>query len=174
MLRDKTFLAVVPARGGSKRLPNKNIKELGGLPLVSWSIDAAKQSRYVDSVVVTSDDLSILSIATKENVNVIKRPTHLAGDKSKTVDVLLHALEKTPDSFDYLILLQPTSPLRKAEHIDQAIEMMFEIGAESVVSVCESEHSPMWSNVLPNNGSMKDFVRPEQVNVRSQDLDQYY
>lgn len=173
MLNGKTFLAIIPARGGSKRLPRKNVLDLNGKPLIAWSIEAGLNSKYIDKVVVSSDDDEILSISKKFGAETIKRPDELASDTATTFDAIKHTIDNL-DRVDYIILLQPTSPLRDAKHIDEAIELLERKNADAVVSVCEMEHSPLWSNTLPNNGSMKGFLRDEILNKRSQDLEKYY
>ena len=173
MYKDKTFLAVIPARGGSKRLPRKNVLDLHGKPLIAWSIEAGLKSKYIDKVVVTSDDAEILDISKKFGAETIKRPDELASDTATTFDVIKHVMENI-ERHDYIVLLQPTSPLRNEKHIDEAIELLEVKNADSIVSVCEMDHNPLWSNVLPKNGSMKGFLRDEVLNKRSQDLEKYY
>ncbi|WP_457564272.1 acylneuraminate cytidylyltransferase family protein [Caminibacter sp.] len=173
MYKGKTFLAIIPARGGSKRLTRKNILPLNGKPLITYTIEAAKKSEYIDEIVVTSDDEEILDIAKKENVKIIKRPDFLATDTASSIDVLIHAIENMP-KFDYIILLQPTSPLRNENHIDEAIELLDKKNADAVVSVCEMEHSPLWSNTIPENLDMSGFLRDEVKGKRSQDLPKFY
>jgi CMP-N,N'-diacetyllegionaminic acid synthase len=171
--KKESFLAIIPARGGSKRLPRKNILDLAGKPLIEWSIEAGLKSKYIDKVVLTSEDAEILSIAKDIGVDVIDRPVQLSTDSSTSFDVVKHAVE-TIEKYDYIILLQPTSPLRNEKHIDEAVELLIEKNADSVVSVCEVDHSPLWSNTLPDDGSMKDFLRPEVAGKRSQDFEKYY
>lgn len=174
MLGDKTFLAVIPARGGSKRVPRKNALLLGDKPLIAWSIEAAKKSRYIDTVVVSSDDDEILSIAKEFGADMLKRPKELATDSATTFDTIVHVIENMEKSYEYIVLLQPTSPLRESIDIDEAIEMLEQKGADGVVSVCEMEHSPLWSNTLPDDMSMQNFLKDEVINKRSQDLQKYY
>jgi len=173
MLNGKTFLAIIPARGGSKRLPRKNVLELAGKPLITWTIEAALKSKYIDKVVVTSDDQEILGISEKQGADVVKRPDELASDTATTIDVVNHVVENIKE-YNYIVLLQPTSPLRNEKHIDEAITLLEAKSADAIVSVCEMEHSPLWSNVLPENGSMKDFLSDEVKNKRSQDLEAYF
>ena len=116
MHQNKTFLAIIPARGGSKRLPRKNILDLSGRPMISWSIDAGLKSKYIDKVVVSSDDDEILDIAKKFKAETVKRPGELASDIATSNDVVKHALENI-EEHDYIVLLQPTSPLRNCKHI---------------------------------------------------------
>ncbi|NCD13046.1 MAG: acylneuraminate cytidylyltransferase family protein [Epsilonproteobacteria bacterium] len=173
MLNGKTFLAIIPARGGSKRLPRKNVLEIGGKPLIAWSIDAAIKSSYIDKVIVTSDDAEILEIAQHYGADIVKRPIELAKDTATTYDAIKHTVDNV-EKYDYIILLQPTSPLRNEQHIDEAINLLHVKQADAIVSVCKMEHSPLWSNVLPEDGDMSFFIRDEIKNRRSQDLSDYY
>ncbi|WP_297443255.1 acylneuraminate cytidylyltransferase family protein [Sulfurimonas sp.] len=174
MLHKKTFLAVIPARGGSKRLPRKNVLDLAGKPLISWSIEAAKKSKYIDEVIVSSDDDEILGIAHSLDVTALKRPAILSTDTATTLEVIQHLIKNFEKQYTHLILLQPTSPLRESEDIDKAIELLDKKNADAVVSVCEMEHSPLWSNTLPKDNSMTTFLNKEILNKRSQDLETYY
>jgi len=173
MYKDKTFLAIIPARGGSKRLPRKNILDLCGKPLIAWSIEAGLKSQYIDKVVVTSDDDEILAISKKYGADIINRPDELASDTSTTFDAIKHTIDNL-NTYDYVVLLQPTSPLRDEMHIDEAIELLESKNTDAIVSVCEMDHSPLWSNTLPDDGSMSNFMRDEVLNKRSQDLEKYY
>ncbi len=170
---NKTFLAIIPARGGSKRLPRKNLLDLCGKPLIAWSIEAALKSKYISKVIVSSDDEEILNIAKEYKADFIKRPDELASDTATTFDALKHTL-KNVGKYDYVVLLQPTSPLRTEKHIDEAIELLKEKNADAIISVCEMEHSPLWSNTLDENLDMSNFSRDEVLNKRSQDLPKYY
>lgn len=174
MIEGKRVLALITARGGSKRLPRKNIIELAGKPLIAWTIEAARKSRYVDSIVVSTDDDEIAQISERFGAQIpFRRPDALASDTASSNEVILHALSVLKNEFDLLVLLQPTSPLRTAKHIDESLEELFLKGAEGVISVAPCEHSPLWSNTLPESGSMNNFIR-SNVNTRSQDLDKYY
>lgn len=173
MYKEKTFLAIIPARGGSKRLPRKNVLDLAGKPLISWSIEAGLKSKYIDTVVVSSDDDEILNISTKFGANIIKRPVELANDTATTFDAIKHTIENI-ENYDYIVLLQPTSPLRTEKHINEAIELLQTKNADAIVSVCEMDHSPLWSNTLEKSLSMEGFLRDEVLNTRSQDLEKYY
>lgn len=174
MLNGKTFLAIIPARGGSKRLPRKNVLDLAGKPLIAWTIGAALKSRYIDEVLVTSDDNEILEVSQKLGANIIERPSELASDTATTFDAIQHAIENTKKTYNYVILLQATSPLRHSEHINEAIELLEKENANAIISVCEMEHSPLWSNTLPEDGKMTNFLREDIQNKRSQDLEVYY
>ncbi|ENX3946834.1 acylneuraminate cytidylyltransferase family protein [Photobacterium damselae] len=174
MINGKRILAFIPARGGSKRLPRKNVLPLAGKPLIGWSIEAAQQSKYIDNIFVSTDDPEIASIAEQFNVKVPElRPYELASDTASTESVMIYTLEKFGQQDDIIVLLQPTSPLRTARHIDEALEFFIEKQAFSVVSVTPCEHPPLWTNTLPEDMSMGEFVRPEALH-RSQDLSKYY
>ena len=173
MNKNKTFLAIIPARGGSKRLPRKNVLDLCGKPLIAWSIEAGLKSKYIDKLIVTSDDEDILSISEKYGSDIIKRPEELSNDTATTFDALKHTIDNL-EKYDYIVLLQPTSPLRNEKHLDEAIELLEEKNADAIVSVCEMDHSPLWCNTLPENGSMQNFLKEEVLNKRSQDLDKYF
>ena len=173
MHKGKTYLAIIPARGGSKRLPRKNLLDLNGKPLVAWSIEAGLNSKYIDNIVVTSDDADILNIAEDYGVLSINRPIELSSDTATTFDAVEHAI-KNIKYYDYIVLLQPTSPLRTEWHIDKAIEFLIHKEADAVVSVCEMDHSPLWSSTLDDTLSMTEFLSKSVKNKRSQDLDSYY
>jgi len=170
---DKTFLAIIPARGGSKRLPRKNILDLAGKPLIAWSIEAGLKSNYIDKVIMTSDDNEILDIAKQFESDTIQRPDELANDTATTFDTIKHVIDNV-ERYDYIVLLQPTSPLRSDKDIDEAIELLERKNANAVVSVCEMDHSPLWSSTLDDSLSMSGFLRDEVLNKRSQDLEKYY
>ncbi len=173
MYKDKTFLAIIPARGGSKRLPRKNILDLAGKPLIAWSIEAGLNSQYLDKVIVSSDDDEILNVAKKYGSDIIKRPDLLASDTATSFDTIEHTI-KNLKSYDYTILFQPTSPLRTSRHLDEAIELMMSKNTDAVISVTEMDHSPLWSNTLPDDGSMSGFLKDEVLGKRSQDLPTYH
>lgn len=178
MYNKKSILAVITARKGSKRLPSKNTLDLCGKPLFIWTIDEALKSKYIDTIIVSTDDKNIINLS--KNYNGVEvpfvRPDFLSTDSSTSTDVILHALEYYKSigiNFDYVLLLQPTSPLRKSIDIDFSInELSKEV--KSVVSVCETNHSPLWSNILPADKSMKNFLSKDILNLRSQDLPKYY
>ena len=179
MINNKTFLAIIPARGGSKRLPKKNILDLAGKPLISWSISAAIKSKYIDKVMVTTDSDEIMEVARKYGAEVpFKRPDYLSNDTAIRPDVIKHTIDfyqnENQEYFDYIIFLQPTSPLRNETHIDKAIEYMFEKNADAIVSVCEVEHPVQWSGVLPDNKDMSDFLNEIDIKSRSQDFPSYF
>lgn len=170
MLAGKKVIAIIPARGGSKRLPRKNILPLGGKPLIGWTIEAAQNSTYVDEIFISTDDQEIADVASQFGIITPElRPEELSTDTTTTQSVLFYTLERYGKDADIVVLLQPTSPFRTSDHIDQAIESLVEKSAFSVVSVTPCEHPPQWSNTLPDNYSMKDFLRLGD-GKRSQDL----
>jgi N-acylneuraminate cytidylyltransferase len=167
-------LAIIPARGGSKGLPGKNIRPLRGKPLIGWSLDAAWSSRYVSEIVVSSDDPEILSVAQGlgDHVSLV-RPAELARDDSSSIDVVLQVLDTLPD-YDWVVLLQPTSPLRTAADIDAALEQCWATGAPACVSVSVSVDSPWWMFGINAQGRLHAFLPPEQRPMRRQDLPELY
>lgn len=177
MINGKRVLAIIPARAGSKRLINKNILPLHGQPVIAWSIMAAKQSQYIDDVLVSTDCEQIASISRDYGAWLpFMRSAALATDTATSADVILSTLAQLQSlAYDYeiVLILQPTSPLRQAWHIDQALALMQTKEALGVVSVTQCEHSPLWSNTLAEDGNMAGFIN-QQANQRSQDLSPYY
>jgi len=179
MYKEKTFLAVIPARIGSKRLAKKNILDLSGKPLVAWTIESAVKSKYLDEVVVSTDSEDVALVAKKYGAKVpFLRPLEFSTDTASTYSVAKHCIDfydkELRKKFDYIILLQPTSPLRKHNEIDNAIEYLIKKQADAVISVTEVDHSPMWVNTLPSSLSMKNFTNEKKLNNRSQDIEKFY
>jgi len=180
MYKGKNILGLIPARGGSKGLPRKNIIPLLGKPLIAWTIEQALASKYLDKVVVSTDDEEITKISKKYGAEVpFMRPKELAKDNTKGIDVVLHAINWLKENdkrkqYNLIMLLQPTSPLRKSEDIDKAIELLFLKEAKAIVSVCEVDHHPLWSNTLPEGGCMKNFIKQEIINKNRQELPIFY
>ena len=178
MYKGKNILGLIPARGGSKGLPRKNIKPLLGKPLIAWTIEQALASKYLDKVIVSTDDKEIAEVSKKYSAEVpFIRPKELAEDDTKGINVILHVInwiEKNNKKYDLIILLQPTSPLRTSENIDNAISLFFLKKANAIVSVCEVDHHPLWTNTLPEDGCMKDFIKPEITNKNRQELPKCY
>ena len=161
MYNNKKILAIIPARGGSKGLPRKNIKVLVGKPLIAWTIEEAKGSKYIDKIVVSTEDKEIAEIAKKYGAEVpFMRPRELAEDKTPTMDVLLHIvnqLEKRGEHYDFLALLEPTSPLRDISDIDDCIKLLIDNQkAKAIVSVAKLESAHPDFNVVINN---EGFIR---------------
>lgn len=178
MYKGRTILGLIPARGGSKGFPRKNIGQLLGKPLIAWVIEGALASKYLDRLIVSTDDDEIVEISKKYGAEVpFMRPKELATDEAIRIDVVSHTInwiQKNNKFYDLLMLLQPTSPLRTSEDIDRAIELLFSKKAKAVVSVCEAEHHPYWSNTLPKNGCMENFIKPEIMSKNRQQLPLFY
>lgn len=177
MIDNNRVIALILARGGSKRLPRKNILLLKDKPLIAWTIESAQKSKFVDRVIVNSDDDEIIAIAQKYNAEVpYKRPAELATDTTTSSEVILHAISELKLSQDktIIILLQPTSPFRTSQDIDEVLSLLVNNNADGVVSVCKCSHSPIWSNTLPKNLSMGSFIQEQYQNKRGQDLPIYY
>jgi CMP-N,N'-diacetyllegionaminic acid synthase len=134
-----SVLALIPARGGSKGIPRKNLAPLDGRPLLAWTVDAALRSRVVTRTVVSTEDAEIAAAARELGAEVLARPPELAADDTPMQPVIAHALAEL-EAPDVLVLLQPTSPLRRAEHVDEAVDLLLATGADSVVSVVEVPH----------------------------------
>jgi len=173
---NQKILAIIPARGGSKGIPRKNIRLLAGKPLIAYSIETALKSRYIDKVVVSTDDEEIAEIAKKYGAQVIKRPGKLARDKSPTLDTIKHVLETLEKNENYIpniiILLQPTSPLRSTEDINNAIELFLNEDCESVVGVCENVN--LYWSFRVEDGHMKPIFGKKYLKMRRQDLPRIY
>ena len=175
MLGDKRILAVIPARGGSKGIPGKNIKMLAGKPLLAWTIEAAKGSRYIDRLILSSDDKDIISVALEYGCEVpFVRPANLAQDDTPGIAPVLHALEVLEEKFDYVVLLQPTSPLRQTEDIDACIEKCLEEQAMSCVTVSEVKENPNWMFTLEEGLYLKRLLSEGGKYKRRQDCPTYY
>lgn len=178
MYKGKTILVLIPARGGSKGVPRKNIRLLLDKPLIAYTIETALEIDFLDKVIVSTDDLEIAQISREYGAEVpFLRPYELATDEAKSIDVILHAMdwmEKEHGAFNLILLLQPTSPFRNREDIKAALDIFFEKNAKAVVSVCEAEHSPLWMNTLNDDLNMKDFIRKDILNKNRQELGKYY
>ena len=175
---DKEILAIIAARGGSKGLPGKNIRELCGKPLISYTIEAAKEAKYITRVVVSTDDDDIARVSKESGADIpCMRPDELATDNASSIDAVLHMVNylKEVENYnpEFIVLLQPTSPLRNSKHIDEAIKKLLETNMDAIVSVCESEVSPYWSNVF-NEDKLEYFIEEGKKITRRQDLPKVY
>lgn len=167
-------LALIPARGGSKGVPGKNIRDVAGRPLIAWTIEAARQATCTDRVVVSSDDAAILAVARAWGAEVpFVRPPELARDETPGIDVVLHALACLPD-VEWVVLLQPTSPLRTAQDIDAAVARCREAGAPACVSVTEAQTPPWWMFRLSAEGRLQSFLPDRERPQRRQDAPPLY
>ncbi len=170
MTQRPRVLGIIPARGGSKGVPRKNILTAGGKPLIAWTIEAGLRAQCVTRLIVSSDDDAIIQVARQHACDVpFKRPAELATDAASSVDVVLHALQHCPD-FDYVLLLQPTSPLRTAADIDGTFALLQQRQSASCVSVCPVEETPYWMYHVASSGAMKRVLEPPDHAHRRQDL----
>jgi CMP-N-acetylneuraminic acid synthetase len=169
-------LAIIPARAGSKRLKNKNLKKLGGSSLIERTVSTALQANLFDRVIVSTDSEEIADLATRSGAEVpYLRPTALAEDDSSPVDVGIELINSlSAQSYTTLTWLQPTSPFRTSADIVAAHEIYRERGANCVISVCECEHSPLWATQLPDTDNLHAFIDAEALRKRSQDLPPYF
>lgn len=170
-------IAVITARSGSKGLKDKNIKLLDGKPLMAYTIEAAKRSGCFDCIHVSTDSEEYARIAREYGADVpFLRDAELASDTAGSWDVVRAVLRRygrSGQSFGRAMLLQPTSPLRTAEDIQNAFSLMDEKDARAVIGVCEMDHSPLWSNTLPEDGNMDGF-QSESFLIPRQQLPIYY
>lgn len=170
-------LAIIPARSGSKGVKDKNIRPLGGKPLMAWSIEAALKSEQFDEVMVSTDSERYAEIAREYGASVpFLRSPLAASDTASSWDTIKEVLKGYEDlgrNFDTFCLLQPTSPLRTAEDIRNAYALCREKNAFAVVSVCEAEHSPLWCGKIPDTLELDGFIRRESGG-RRQDIQKFY
>lgn len=172
-------IAIIPARSGSKGLKDKNIKLLNGKPLMWYSIDAAIKSRQFEEIMVSTDSEEYATIAKSLGANVpFLRSKMTSHDNASSWDVVSEVLRKYNAlgmQYDTVMLLQPTSPLRSSSDIINSFKLLEQKKADSIVSVCEVDHSPLWSNTLPNDRNMGTFIRPEiKENTIRQKLPVYF
>ena len=175
MIDGKSVVAVIPARGGSKGLPGKHLLEAGGKPVIAWSIEGAQASRHIDRLILSSEDAEIIGVARRWGCEVpFVRPADLAGDTAKIEDALIHALDALGNEYDYLVLLQATSPLRAAEDIDACLDMCARTNAPACVSVTLPEKSPYWMYRVGDDGRMQRLLEEGAEFHRRQDLPPVY
>lgn len=170
--------AIIPARGGSKGLPKKNIKLLDGKPLIAYTIEEAKKSQYIVDVYVSTDDKAIADIAIEYGAKVpYMRPDELSSDSSPTIDAILHMtdwiIHNDSISPDIICVLQCTSPLRRAFDINRAIKKLIDTDMDACVSVCEAEVNPYWTNVFVGD-TLEYFLEEGKKITKRQDLPKVY
>ena len=173
----KKILSIIPARGGSKGLPRKNIADLAGKPLIAWTIEASLNSEYISKTIVSSDDDEILNISKKYNADIIKRPDELALDTTAIEPVIKHVVEELKIEnleYDYLVLLQPTSPLRYAKDIDNAFDMLFKNNATALISVCEIDNKILKAFKQNKDTFIEGISNNKYPFMRRQDLPKIY
>lgn len=169
-------IAIIPARGGSKGVLHKNIRLLAGRPLIHYTIHAAQNSRYINRVIVSTDDDKIMDVVIGEGAEVIKRPAEISGDNAPTVDAILHAINQCGIKGlkpEIVVLLQPTSPFRTSSDIDAAVDIFLKNECDSVISVVEADHPPYW-NMVVEGPYLQPLLDPESLRVRRQDLPKTY
>ena len=153
------MIAIIPARGGSKGLPKKNVKLLGGKPLILWTVEAAMASERIDRVILSTDDQEIADVCKNSGVDIpFMRPSNLAEDDSLAIDNYIYTLERLDNEFgekyNEFVVLHPTSPLRNSLDIDNAVALFIEKEADSVISCVELEHPLEWAFFLNNDGTI--------------------
>jgi len=180
MYKDKKILAIITARGGSKGIPRKNIKDLAGKPLIAYTIEEANKSKYLTRTILSTDDQEIADISKKYGCDVpFMRPDEYAQDESTSMEVVQHALkwlkENNKEEYNYLMILQPTSPLRIAEDIDACIEKIVDTDADSVMSMMELVDFSLKKLKRIENDKIVSFLEDEGTSSsRRQDLDKVY
>jgi CMP-N-acetylneuraminic acid synthetase len=178
-MKQPTTVAVITARGGSKGIPQKNLRTILGKPLIAYTIEAALQAKMLTRTIVSTDDEAIARISEQYGAEVpFLRPQHLATDAATSIAVLQHAVTYLAEQGDYatdiVVCLQPTSPLRSAEDIDQAVELCLQSGADSVVSLCQAKHHPFWMKKIVNGKVHPLIEEDEQHYTRRQELPPVY
>lgn len=173
MIQGKTVLAIITARGGSKGVPRKNVRLVGGKPLIAYSVEAARAASCVDRVILSTDDAEIAETAARYGCEVpFMRSPELATDEASSVDVVLDTLVHCP-GYDYFVLLQPTSPLRTAADIDACATACLSAKASVCVSVNEVSESPFWMYRIDPNQTLSP-VLPKNSATRRQDIEKIY
>jgi N-acylneuraminate cytidylyltransferase len=171
VIRNKNVLAVIPARGGSKGVVRKNVRPVGGKPLIAWTIEQAKSAKLIDRVMVDTDDAEIADVARGLGIDVpFLRPGELATDDALVIDALMKLIERLAQRFDYLAMLQCTSPLRLSEDIDAAIELCVRSGAPACVSVTDAGKPPQWMLEIAEEGRIRPLSGWDGFRKRRQDL----
>jgi N-acylneuraminate cytidylyltransferase/CMP-N,N'-diacetyllegionaminic acid synthase len=156
------MIAIIPARGGSKGLPGKNVRPLNGKPLIAYAIEEALKTKHIDRVIISTDDEEIAKVAVQYGAELpFMRPSELASDTAMAIDNYIYTIERLENeggkSIDSFVVLQPTSPLRIAADIDGAIEMFEQNKADSVISYCQEAHPVTWHKYLDNQGRFVDI-----------------
>ena len=175
MIAGKRVLAVIPARGGSKGVPGKNIRPLAGRPLIAWTIAATAHAPEIDRAVVSSEDAAIMETARQWGGDApFMRPAELARDDTPGIAPVLHALDALPESYDYVVLLQPTSPLRTGADISAALALCLEQNAPACVSVSAPHHAPWWMFSLSDTRRLQPLFPKDALPSRRQDMPEVY
>jgi N-acylneuraminate cytidylyltransferase/CMP-N,N'-diacetyllegionaminic acid synthase len=172
------MIAIIPARGGSKGLPGKNIKKLHGHPMISYTIRAALEASSIDRVIVSTDDIEIARIAESYGAEIpFLRPKYLAEDNSKAIDTYLYTIDeickREAIDINSFVVLLPTSPLRESGDIDAAVEIFDNLLADSVISVNEVEHPPQWIKHINSSGALENYFEGDELLNRQEYKDAY-
>lgn len=174
---NKHFIALIPARGGSKGVKRKNIRLLNGKPLLTYTAEAAKSSKYISRIFLSSDDEEILQLGKNLGLELVMRPENVSSDKSTANEVIAHFVKVSSDEFlenTFLVYLQPTSPLRTSFHIDSAIEVLLGNNEGSVVSVTLLEKNPFKAYLIDQHGHLNPLMGEKYLNMNRQDLPDVY
>lgn len=175
MIAGQRVLGVIPARGGSKGVPRKNIRPLAGKPLLAWSCAAALACPQIDRLVISSDDAEIIQVAKQWGCEApFVRPQDLASDHAVAIDVALHVLATLPEHYDFMVWLQPTSPFRTGDDITACLNLCVERQASSCVSVSPTAKTPFWTFFHKEDGRLQPILGPEALLLNRQDLPQTY
>ncbi len=173
------ILGIIPARGGSKSIPLKNIVPIAGKPLIAYTIESATFADSIDRLIVSTDSDEIANIARINGAEVpFIRPSELAQDDTPGIDPILHALKwlDQHEAYhpDYVLVLQPTSPLRTTQDIEGIVQLALEQQAEAAVSVCPVHHHPLWTKKIDAEGKLMNLLTPDKKYTRRQDLPSAY
>lgn len=173
------ILAIVPARGGSKGLPGKNIKMLNGKPMIHYTIEEAQKSKYINRLILSTDSKEIANVCRPTGIEIpFMRPPELATDTALAIDNYEYTLKKMKEEFgftaDVLVVLQPTSPLRTVEDIDNAIAMYIDRKADSVIGLCETPHPINWTRRVDSEGKISDYLKERISHANRQELEVLY
>jgi N-acylneuraminate cytidylyltransferase/CMP-N,N'-diacetyllegionaminic acid synthase len=173
------MVAIIPARGGSKGVQGKNIKLLCGKPLIAYTIEAAKAAKRIDRIVLSTDDTDIAQIARAYNVDIpFMRPKELAQDDSRGIDTYIYTIDKLNkelnNHYDEFIVLQPTSPLRMPEDIDNAIELFYKNNANAVIACVMMPHPPTWARKINKDGKIENYFNIDIENKNRQEFESAY
>lgn len=175
MIRGQSILAIIPARGGSKGIPKKNIRNFAGKPLIAWTIQEAGKSKYLDRFILSSEDREIIRVAKTWGCEVpFVRPVELAGDDTPGIEPVIHAINNIGRHYDYVVLLQPTSPLRTAGDIDCCIQFCIRKNAPCCVSVSQASKNPYWMYTLTGQQKLSPVLKTKSSIDRRQDLPAVY
>lgn len=184
MYKDKKILTIIPVRGGSKGIPKKNIIRIKNRILLDYTLECAENSKYIDKIIISTEDLEIKSIAEKliEEKKYKKifipflRPIELAMDTSKTIDCVIYTVDKLKmvgEEYDYIVILQNTSPLRTTENVDESIKKIIDDDEESLVSVCEVFENPVLFRKINEKGKLEKIIN-KSSDTRRQNFEKYY